>query len=103
MGDDGDGMDYQAPEAKAYEAQSGGVLDVLKRLRSDFIQKKGDFEKEEMNAVHASNMMLQDLADTVEGAKDSIAEKTKLRQAKLEQAAVDGKSGGQQKAAQEAD
>merc|ERR1719169_81823 len=41
---------YDAPEANAYEFQSGGVVDMLEKLQDEFTSKKTDLEKEEMNA-----------------------------------------------------
>merc|ERR1719310_847981 len=76
-GDAGPG--YAAPEANAYEGQSGGIIDTLKKLEADFRQQKGQCEKEEMNAAHASNMIVQDLVDSIENAKEDVATKTKLK------------------------
>jgi len=76
---DGDWMAYEAPEANAYEFQSGGIIDTLKKLLAEFSDKKGQCEKEEMNAQHASNMILQDLVDSIENANEDIAMKTKLK------------------------
>merc|ERR1712060_77863 len=36
------GMDYDAPEANAYEFQSGGVVALLKKLRDEFRSKLSD-------------------------------------------------------------
>merc|ERR1719486_1467220 len=82
-----DFSDYEAPEAKAYEFQSGGIIGVLKRLLDEFRTKKGECEKEEMNSAHASNMIVQDLVDTIENGKEDIATKTKLQEEKVAQAA----------------
>merc|ERR1719310_1308438 len=76
---DGDWMAYEAPEANAYEFQSGGIIDTLKKLLAEFSDKKGQCEKEEMNAQHASSMILQDLVDSIENANEDIAMKTKLK------------------------
>merc|ERR1719487_2128372 len=42
-------MDDTAPEAKAYEGQSGGVLDMVKKLGEKFEGERDDLEKDEMN------------------------------------------------------
>merc|ERR1719169_329005 len=86
-GGEPDFSDYEAPEAKAYEFQSGGIIGVLKRLLDEFRTKKGECEKEEMNSAHASNMIVQDLVDTTENGKEDIATKTKLKEEKIAQAA----------------
>merc|ERR1719324_1707959 len=65
-----------APEANAYEFQSGSVIDMLKRLRDDFSNKLGECQKEEMNSKHASDMVVQDLKDSIENAKKDVGEKT---------------------------
>jgi len=64
------------PEANAYEFQSGGIVDLLMKLKDDFRKQKTDCEKEEMNSKHASDMVIQDLTDTIENAKADIASKT---------------------------
>lgn len=54
------GMDYSAPEANAYEFQSGSIVDMLKKLQDQFREKLGESQKEEMNSKHASAMIVQD-------------------------------------------
>lgn len=77
-----DFLNRHAPEAAAYEFQSGSIIDVLKKLRDDFVQKKGEAEKENMNSEHAAQMMSQDLHDQIEGATGDISDKTQLREEK---------------------
>merc|ERR1712039_600254 len=60
-----DPMDYAAPEANAYEFQSGGIVDLLKKLRDEFRGKLGTCQKEEKNSAHAFNMIVQDLKDSI--------------------------------------
>jgi len=64
------------PEANAYESQSGGIVDLLMQLKTDFRKQKTECEKEEMNSKHASDMVIQDLTDTIENAKADIASKS---------------------------
>merc|ERR1712127_923843 len=45
-----DKMSYQAPEAAGYEFQSGGVVDMLLKLKDEFEEKKGKLMKEETDA-----------------------------------------------------
>jgi len=77
-----DFLNRQAPEAAAYEFQSGSIVEVLKKLRDEFVQKKGEAEKENMNSEHAAQMMSQDLHDQIEGATADISDKTQLREEK---------------------
>merc|ERR1712146_686107 len=60
------GMDYEAPEAHAYDFQSGGIIAMLKKLRDEFRTKLADCQKEEMNSKHAYDMVVQDLVDSIE-------------------------------------
>merc|ERR1719261_1248101 len=75
MMDTADDAAPNSPEANAYEFQSGGVIDMLKKLRDDFSSKLGEAEKEEMNSKHASDMVVQDLTDSLENAKNDVNEK----------------------------
>merc|ERR1719352_1408418 len=86
-----EGMD-EAPEANAYEAQSGGIIDMLKKLKDEFRTKLADCQKEEMNSKHAFDMVVTDLVDSIENSNDSIEEKTVTKARKEEQAAEDKKS-----------
>merc|ERR1719247_2161178 len=84
--------DYAAPEANAYEFQSGGIVDMLKKLKDEFRGKLAECQKEEMNSEHAYNMIVTDLVGSIENSNDSIAEKTETKARKEEQAAADKKS-----------
>merc|ERR1719482_2320378 len=84
--------DEAAPEANAYEFQSGGIIDMLKKLKDEFRGKLAECQKEEMNSEHAYNMIVTDLVDSIENSNDSIAEKTETKARKEEQAAADKKS-----------
>lgn len=68
-----------APEAAAYEFQSGGIIDMLKKLKSEFSQKKYETEMEEKNAQHAFEQMVQQLADSIENAEHEVSKKTTTR------------------------
>jgi len=84
----------KAPEANAYEFQSGGILDVLKQLRDEFSEKKAEGEKEEMNSRHAFEMLTQDLTDSIANANSDIEDKTTDRQEKIKRTADDKKQLG---------
>merc|ERR1719201_744885 len=91
MGAMGPGMDYAAPEANAYEFQSGGIIEMLKKLKDEFRSKLADSEKEEMNSKHAYDMVVQDLVDSIENSNDTIEEKKVTKARKEETAAEDKK------------
>jgi len=91
MGEDPDYSSYQAPEANAYEFQSSSIVDLLKRLTGEFKAKLSECQKEEMNSKHAHEMVVMDLADTVENAKKQIDARTIEKQRKAEDAAKDKK------------
>lgn len=75
------GTDYSAPEANAYEFQSGGVIAMLKKLRDEFRTKLSDCKKEEMNSKHASDMIINDLTDSSENAnREAQRKKMKAEQ-----------------------
>merc|ERR1719271_2180533 len=70
---------YDAPEANAYEFQSGGVVDMLEKLNDEFSTKKTELEKDELAAQQAFEQIFQQLADNIENAEFEIAKKTKHR------------------------
>merc|ERR1719199_1250907 len=78
-----------APEANAYESQSGGIIDMLKNLQDDFRKKLKECEKIEMNSQHAHNMVVQDLTDSISSANSDIEEKTAEKEKKTEKIAED--------------
>jgi len=73
------GLDVSAPEANAYESQSGGVVDMLNKLQDQFSGEQRKLEKDELGANNAYEQVMQQLADDVENAKFEINKKTKLR------------------------
>jgi len=85
-----EGMD-EAPEANAYEAQSGGIIDMLKKLKDEFRTKLAECQKEEMNSKHAYDMVVTDLVDSIENSEASIEEKKITKSRKQEKAAQDKK------------
>merc|ERR1719424_201262 len=83
---------YDAPEANAYEFQSGGIVGMLKKLKDEFREKLGQCQKEEMNSKHAYNMVVTDLVDSIENSNDTIEEKSMTKSRKEEKTAQDKKS-----------
>merc|ERR1719409_1122444 len=84
-------MDLSPPEANAYEFQSGGIVEMLKKLKDEFRSKLADCQKEEMNSKHAYDMIVADLVDTIENSNDTIEEKKVTKARKEEKAAQDKK------------
>merc|ERR1719343_635813 len=75
--DPAEGLAVSAPEANAYEFQSGGVVEMLEKLLDKFIAERTTLEREEMNSKHAYDMLMQDL-------KAQIAQATQDRDEKAE-------------------
>jgi hypothetical protein len=72
-------VDWNAPEANAYEFQSGGVIDMLEKLNGEFSAKRTELEKEELGAQQAFEQIMQWLADSIENGNFEIEKKTKFR------------------------
>merc|ERR1719265_1367417 len=79
---------YSAPEANAYEFQSGGVVDMLEKLKKQFKDQKTKLEEDEMNAQFAYDSIMQELTDNIENAEAEIARRTKVK-AETEQERAD--------------
>merc|ERR1719166_114532 len=90
-GEKADPMDYEAPEANAYEFQSGGIVELLKKLLAEFTAKLGQCQKEEMNSKHAFDMVIADLTDSIENSEKEIEAKTVEKEQKTEKAAQNKK------------
>lgn len=69
----------KGPEAYGYEFQSGGVVDMLIRLKDEFETKKYELDKEELTAQHAFEDIAQQLTDNTENAKHEVDKKTVAR------------------------
>merc|ERR1719428_2573872 len=85
----GDDLRPTPPEANAYEFQSGGIVDMLEKLKADFRKQLKDCEKAEMNSAHAYNMIKQDLTDSIDRANSDIEEKTAEKEKKIQKIADD--------------
>mmetsp|Transcript_17936 Transcript_17936/g.32222 ORF Transcript_17936/g.32222 Transcript_17936/m.32222 type:complete len:716 (+) Transcript_17936:43-2190(+) len=76
------------PEANAYEFQSSGIVGMLKKLLDEFRSKLSECQKNEMNSVHAYNMIVTDLKDSIKNAKKDANEKSTVKAMKEEKAAL---------------
>jgi hypothetical protein len=74
-----DPLSVSAPEASAYEFQSGGIVTMLEKLEDKFKAELDGFEKEELNAKHSYQMLVQELVNQIEQATDESALKTKVK------------------------
>merc|ERR1719201_1467385 len=77
-------MAVSAPEANAYEFQSHGIIEMLEKVLDKFIDEKTTLEKEEMNSVHAFEMLIQDLTAQIEQATQDRDEKAATKAKKLQ-------------------
>merc|ERR550537_1158451 len=60
------GLGVSAPESAAYEFQSGGVIEMLEKLLTQFTEERTTLEKEEMISKNAFEMLMADLAAQIE-------------------------------------
>jgi len=81
------GLSVSAPQAAAYQFQSGGVIDMLKKLKDKFSDERTTLEKEEMSQKQSYELLIQDLTDSVERATKAKGRKEKTRGARQEDAA----------------
>merc|ERR1719238_144855 len=88
---DAEGLAVSAPQANAYEFQSGGVIDMLEKLLDKFGAERDTLEKEETNSRHAFEMLMQDLKASIDQATAAREEKSEIKAKKL-QASADAKA-----------
>lgn len=67
--------ELSAPEANAYESQSGSIVEMLEKLKLKFEDERLALEKEESNRIDAFNMLDQQLGDDIAYAKTSRTRK----------------------------
>jgi len=76
-----------APEANAYEFQSGGVVGMLEKLEAKFKEQLLVVEKEEMNAKANFMLLKQQLTDNIKEDEKDISKKTEDKASRIEDAA----------------
>jgi len=74
QGDDDDFLQSAAPAPKAYESQSGSILDILEDMKEKAVAMKNDGVKAEMNAKHSFEMLKQSLENTIAQDGKELAE-----------------------------
>merc|ERR1719502_436605 len=77
-----------APEANAYEFQSGGIVSVLEKLKLKFEDQRLALEKEEMTSKANYEVLMQQLTDDIKANKASIKKKTAMKAKRLGDAAT---------------
>merc|ERR1719456_916093 len=77
--DQQDPLSVSAPQANAYEFQSGGVVSMIEKLEDKFKKELDTTEKEELNAKHNFEMQIQELVDQIDAATGERDEKMKLK------------------------
>jgi len=82
-----EGSESGAPEANAYESQSGGVIDMLEKLKRKFEDQRLLLEKEEMSAKANYENLLQQLTDDIKADNKAADSKTAAKAGRLEDAA----------------
>jgi tetratricopeptide (TPR) repeat protein len=85
--DPDEGLAVSAPEANAYESASGGVIEMLSKLLDKFIDERTTLEKEEMNAKHAYDMLMQDLKAEIDQSTTDRGESAEGKSKKLQKKA----------------
>lgn len=74
----------QAPKAKTYEFQSGGVISMLESLQDKFVDERNSLESEEQAKKHAYELLAQRLeAQSVQSDKEE-QEKTQFKAKKMQ-------------------
>merc|ERR1719456_1727302 len=63
-----DPLSVSAPQANAYEFQSGGVVEMLGKLEDKFKDERNQLEKEEMKVKFAHESVVNDLQNSIIGA-----------------------------------
>jgi len=76
---DDDFLSASAPDAKAYESHSGGILDTLEDMKEKAVAMRNDQQKAEMKAQHSYEMLAQSLKNelAVDGKALDEAKATK--------------------------
>merc|ERR1719460_3231361 len=74
-----DPLSVSAPQAAAYEFQSGGVVEMLEGLKDKFIAELDGYQKEEMNAKFNYQTLYQELVGNIDEATASSELKTKVK------------------------
>jgi len=80
-------LNVVAPEAAAYEFQSHGIIEMLEKLLDKFVDERTDLEKAELNSKHAYDLLVQDLTDQTNQAKEDRGNKAQANARALQEKA----------------
>jgi len=83
----GSASEAGAPEANAYEFQSGGVVALLNKLRLKFEDQKLTLEKEEMSSKANFQVLAQQLTDDIKASTANMEKKIAMKAKRLGDAA----------------
>lgn len=76
------------PKANAYEAQSGGIISILEKLKLKFEDQKTTLEKEESSTKAAFELLEQKLTDSIKDGNAIISDKSTSKAKRLETAST---------------
>merc|ERR1719160_2009796 len=82
-----EGLDASAPEAAAFETQSGGIVGMMEELEKKLVAEKAAIEMEEMNKQQAHDQMVSSLSSEIKMQTDSSNMKTGQKKKAEEDAA----------------
>jgi len=82
-----EGLDASAPEAAAFETQSGGIVGMMEELEKKLVAEKAAIEMEEMNKQQAHDQMVSSLSSEIKMQTDSSNMKTAQKKKAEEDAA----------------
>merc|ERR1719379_1508796 len=82
-----EGLDSSAPEAAAFETQSGGIVGMMEELEKKLVAEKASIEMEEMNKQQAHDQMVASLSSEISMQTDSSKMKTTQKKKAEEDAA----------------
>jgi len=77
-----------APEANAYEFQSGGVVALLEKLKLKFEDQRLILEKEEISSKGNYQVLMQQLTDDIKADNAAVKKKTAMKAKRLGDAAT---------------
>jgi hypothetical protein len=76
MQEEQDELQPTNPPVAAYEPQSGGVVEMLEKLKEEFGGERSKLEKEEMEAKHAYDLMALSLSDQIKVGEKEVSKKS---------------------------
>jgi len=86
--DDDDFLSRSAPDAKAYENHSGGIIETLEDLKDKAQGMRNDAQKAEMDAKHGFNLLAQSLKNSLKVDNKALDEAKQIKFAAEEAKAV---------------